>query len=106
MKIKKYIFQSVFICFLTVLAILLYFSFYKYFSFEMFIKYHEFLVLWKDSNYTKTIIIFITTFTFLVSFSLPGSFVMILIGGYLFDTFTGFFINLIGASLGAMRVFI
>ncbi|MDB4191091.1 VTT domain-containing protein [Amylibacter sp.] len=106
MKTKKNIFRVLFLTFFTAIVFLLFFSFYNYFTFDMLMEHHEFLILWKDSNYTKTILIFTATFIFLVSLSLPGSFVMILVGGYLFDTFPGFFINLIGASLGAMLCFI
>ena len=60
----------------------------------------------KDSNKTLISIFFVIFYILIVAFSLPGSTVASITGGFLFGLFFGTFLNVLGASIGATALFI
>ena len=66
----------------------------------------EALIAWRDSNYLLAALIFIAIYIVVVAFSLPGAAVMTLTGGFLFGIFPGALFCVIGATLGAIAIFL
>ena len=60
----------------------------------------------KDSNKTLISIFFVISYILIVAFSLPGSTVASITGGFLFGLFFGTLLNVLGASIGATALFI
>ena len=66
----------------------------------------EALIAWRDSNYLLAALIFVAVYVVIVAFSLPGAAVMTLTGGFLFGIFPGALFCVIGATLGAIAIFL
>nr|WP_323777603.1 TVP38/TMEM64 family protein [Amylibacter sp.] len=64
------------------------------------------LIAWRDSNYMLAALVFTAVYVAVVGFSLPGAAVMTLAGGFLFGIFPGALFCVIGATLGAMAIFL
>jgi len=75
-------------------------------SFDTLKIYREQLLDFKDSNKTLISIFFVISYILIVAFSLPGSTVASITGGFLFGLFFGTFLNVLGASIGATALFI
>ena len=75
-------------------------------SFDTLKIYRVQLLDFKDSNKTLTSIFFVISYILIVAFSLPGSTIASITGGFLFGLFFGTFLNVLGASIGATALFI
>jgi len=64
------------------------------------------LLAFRDSHYAFAVAAFIGTYIVIVAFSLPGATVTTLTGGFLFGLFPGVVFNVIGASIGAVGIFL
>lgn len=74
-------------------------------SFDALRDHRETLIAFRDSNYAVASIIFIGIYIIVVAFSLPGATVMTLTGGFLFAIFPGALYCVIGATVGAIGIF-
>lgn len=77
-----------------------------YLSFETLAGNRERLLAFRDANYVATVAAFIAAYTLIVAFSLPGATIATLTGGFLFATFPGALFNIMGATLGAILIFL
>ncbi|WP_323004971.1 TVP38/TMEM64 family protein [Pseudorhodobacter sp.] len=75
-------------------------------SFVALAENRETLLAFRDTNYLLAVIAFMAGYTVIVGFSLPGATIATLTGGFLFGTFPGVFFNVIGATLGAIAIFL
>ena len=75
-------------------------------SFDTLKIYRVQLLDFKDSNKTLISIFFVISYILIVAFSLPGSTVASITGGFLFGLFFGTLLNVLGASIGATALFI
>ena len=77
-----------------------------YLSFDALRDNREALIAFRDSNYLLTAVIFMLAYMVIVAFSLPGAAIATLTGGFLFGIFPGVLFNLIGATSGAVIIFL
>ncbi len=63
------------------------------------------LITFRDDNYVLTVLGFILAYVLIVGFSLPGASIATITGGFLFGTVLGVLINVSGATLGAIVIF-
>lgn len=75
-------------------------------SFETLRENRETLIAFRDANRTLTVAVFILSYLVIVAFSLPGAAVATLTGGFLFGLFPGVLYNVIGATSGAVVIFL
>lgn len=75
-------------------------------SFETLRDNREALIAWRDANYALAALVFVVLYIVIVAFSLPGAAVMTLAGGFLFGIFPGALFCVIGATLGAICIFL
>ena len=76
------------------------------FIFDLFRNHHNFLSSVVEEWFLISILVFTLGYFLSTAFSLPIGTVLSLIGGYLFDVFYGFISVIIGATLGALILFI
>lgn len=74
-------------------------------SFEALSEHRDRLIAFRDANYLGTVLAFIAAYVVIVAFSLPGATIATLTGGFLFSTFPGALYNVIGATIGAIGIF-
>lgn len=77
-----------------------------YLSFDALRDNREALIAFRDSNYVLTVLVFIAIYVGIVAFSLPGAAIGTLTGGFLFGTALGTVINITGATIGAVLIFL
>ncbi len=77
-----------------------------YLSFDALRDNREALIAYRDENYLLTAVVFILAYVIVVAFSLPGAAIATLTGGFLFGIFPGVLFNLIGATTGAVIIFL
>ncbi|MEY8098853.1 TVP38/TMEM64 family protein [Falsihalocynthiibacter sp. S25ZX9] len=75
-------------------------------SFEALRANHEALVVFRDNNFILTMLGFITIYTLIVTFSLPGAGMSSITGGFLFSLFPGVLLNMTAATIGATLIFL
>jgi len=75
-------------------------------TFEALAQNREALIAFRDANYLLTIVMFLAAYVVIVAFSLPGATIATLTGGFLFATFPGALFNVMGATIGAMAIFL
>ncbi|MCX7286923.1 MAG: VTT domain-containing protein [Rhodobacterales bacterium] len=75
-------------------------------SFETLARHRETLIAFRDAHYLVTVAGFIAAYIAIVALSLPGGTVATLTGGFLFGLFPGVIFNVIGASGGAILIFL
>ena len=75
-----------------------------YLNFQTLADNREALLGFRDANYALTVLAFVGLYAAIVGFSLPGAAVMTLTGGFLYATFPGALLNVIGATLGAIAI--
>jgi uncharacterized membrane protein YdjX (TVP38/TMEM64 family) len=75
-------------------------------SFEALRENREALLAFRDSNIVLTVVLFVAAYVLIVGFSLPGATIATLTGGFLFGTWAGTLINMTGATLGAVVIFL
>ncbi|PIB23935.1 hypothetical protein BFP76_01380 [Amylibacter kogurei] len=77
-----------------------------YLNFETLRDNREALIAWRDGNYFIAALTFIAIYVVVVAFSLPGAAIMTLTGGFLFGIFPGALFNILGATIGAVAIFL
>lgn len=75
-------------------------------SFETFRANHEALLAFRDSHYMFTMLTFVTVYTLIVTFSLPGAGISSIVGGFMFSLFPGVLLNMTAATIGATHIFL
>ena len=75
-------------------------------SFEALRENRQMLIDFRDANPIWSVVVFISIYTLIVAFSLPGATVATLTGGFLFATFPGVLFNIAGATFGASALFL
>ena len=75
-------------------------------SFEALAQNRDSLLAFRDAHYLPTVVIFVTAYVAIVALSLPGGTVATLTGGFLFGLFPGVFFNVLGATVGAILIFL
>lgn len=75
-------------------------------SFGTLARHHEALIAFRDAHYLATVAAFLAAYVAIVALSLPGGTVATLTGGFLFGLFPGVFYNVIGATVGAVLIFL
>lgn len=75
-------------------------------GFETLAQNREALLDFRDSHYLVAVVAFILVYLTIVGCSLPGATAMTLTGGFLFSTFPGTVFNIMGATLGAIAIFL
>ena len=77
-----------------------------YLSFEALRDNREALLALRDSNFALSVLGFIAVYVVVVAFSLPGALIVTLTGGFLFGTVLGTTLNVTGATIGAIFIFL
>lgn len=75
-------------------------------TFDALAAHREALLAFRDAHYGLAVLVFVLAYVGIVAFSLPGATVATLTGGFLFGLFPGVFLNLAGATLGAVLLFL
>ncbi|MFQ6773665.1 TVP38/TMEM64 family protein [Cereibacter sphaeroides] len=75
-------------------------------SFEALAQHREALLAFRDAHYWASVLVFLATYVAVVTFSLPGSLLCTLTGGFLFGLFPGVLYNVAAASVGAVLLFL
>jgi len=88
------------------LAAFLVFGLERYFSFDMIRYNHAELRGWVAAKGPLAALAFLLAYTIVVTFSLPVAMLMTPVGGFLFGMWPGAALSVIGATLGAMLVFL
>ncbi|MBC6443028.1 MAG: TVP38/TMEM64 family protein [Rhodobacteraceae bacterium] len=86
-------------------ALLGYVFLHDFLTFETLSDNRETLIDWRDRNYLLAAVAFIGLYAVVVVFSLPGAAILTLTGGFLFDIFPGSIFCVLGATLGAVGIF-
>ncbi len=91
---------------IILVAIVGFFTLRDYLSFDSLRDNRETILAWRDANFLLAALGFITIYIAIVAFSLPGAAVISLTGGFVFSLFPGVFLNLTGATIGAVLIFL
>ena len=91
---------------IAVVAVVGAFTLRDYLSFDALRDNREALIAFRDSNYVLTALGFMALYMLIVAFSLPGATIATLTGGFLFGLFPGVLFNVIGATAGAVVIFL
>ncbi len=75
-------------------------------SFDALARHREALLAYRDAHYALASLGFILSYTLIVAFSVPGATIATLAGGFLFGVFPGVVFNMMGATFGAVAVFL
>ncbi len=88
------------------LAIFLLLGLDRYFSFEMLARHKATVTAWVAAHRLLAAFAFLLAYAIMVAFSLPVAMVATPVGGFLFGTWAGAGLSAIGATLGAIAVFL
>lgn len=88
------------------LAIFLLLGLDRYFSFEMLARHKAALTAWVAAHRPLAAFAFLLAYAIMVAFSLPVAMVATPVGGFLFGTWAGALLSVIGATLGSIAVFL
>jgi uncharacterized membrane protein YdjX (TVP38/TMEM64 family) len=77
-----------------------------YLSFDALRDNREALIAFRDGNFALTALVFVAVYVLIVAFSLPGSLIATLTGGFLFGTVFGVALNVTSATIGATLIFL
>lgn len=91
---------------LIVLSFFFYFRLDKYVSFESLKNHRQLLLHWTSEHYFLTVSIYILIYIVGVAVSIPGAVFFTLAGGFLFGIWLGTLYVVIGATMGAIILFI
>lgn len=83
-----------------------YFHVNNYLNFQTLKVYHDFLLRWTRQHYLLAVITYIGIYVVLTAVVVPGLIFMTLAGGFLFGLWWGTLYTEIGATLGAMLIFL
>lgn len=75
-------------------------------SFAALAEHRGTLLAFRDAHYAASVALFVLAYAVIVAFSLPGATLATLTGGFLFATFPGALLNVTGATLGAVAIFL
>ena len=73
---------------------------------EAFRTHHSNLAAWVEAEHTRAAIAYVAFYVTLVLFLIPGPFFATLVGGVLFGPLAGTFLTVLGATCGAVLVFV
>ncbi|MEO0914721.1 MAG: TVP38/TMEM64 family protein, partial [Pseudomonadota bacterium] len=76
------------------------------FSFETLAENREALIAWRDGSYVLAALVYMLAYVLVVAFSLPGALIMTLTGGFLFGLVAGSLLTVVGATTGAVAIFL
>ena len=105
MKLSK----KISILFLLIFFLILWITYFlnkDFFQLETFFSNLEFIQKFISQNYLLSIITFLTLYSFLILCNFPLASLLSMINGFLFGTWIGGTISLIGGTLGAFGIFI
>ncbi len=91
---------------LAVAAVIAFVTLRDLISFEALRDNRTALLAFRDENYLVTALGFIAAYIAVVALSLPGAAIATLTGGFLFGLFPGALFNLVGATTGAILIFL
>lgn len=77
-----------------------------YLTFETLRDNREALIAFRDANYGLTALVYVLVYVVMVAFSLPGAVFATLAGGFLFGLWSGTFLTVLAATLGATLLFL
>ena len=77
-----------------------------YLSFEALRDHRQILVAWRSDHFFLLVASFIALYGLMVAISVPGAVWMTISGGFLFGTVTGTAASVVGATLGAVALFL
>ena len=78
----------------------------RYLSIQALKDNKDLLIQWRDENYFMAALLFVGAYGVLSGISVPVGLWMTLAGGFMFGTVAGGFLSLLGASLGAIAIFL
>lgn len=88
------------------IAVFFYFDLGRYLSLEALKQHRDQLLLFTDTHYAVSILLFIAAYIVVAGLALPGAVILTLAGGFLFGSLLGtLFVNL-GATTGAVLAFL
>ena len=73
----------------------------KAITFDDFISNRDQILMFRDSNLTFSVMIFMLIYISVVTFSIPGATVLSVTGGFIFGLEVGLILNIVSATLGA-----
>jgi uncharacterized membrane protein YdjX (TVP38/TMEM64 family) len=91
---------------IAAIALLGAFTLREHLNFEALAENRDALLAFRDGNFLLASLAFIAAYVVIVAFSLPGATIATLTGGFLFGLFPGVLFNVLGATLGAVAVFL
>ncbi|MEP5727736.1 MAG: VTT domain-containing protein [Sulfitobacter sp.] len=91
---------------IAIVAIVGAFTLRDYLSFDSLRDNREALIAFRDDNFVLAIVGFVAIYITIVGFSLPGAAIATLTGGFLFGAVLGTLLNITGATLGAIVIFL
>ena len=75
-------------------------------TFDDFISNRDQILMFRDSNLTFSVMIFILIYISAVTFSIPGATVLSVTGGFIFGLELGLILNVVSATIGATFLFL
>jgi uncharacterized membrane protein YdjX (TVP38/TMEM64 family) len=78
----------------------------EYLSFEALREHRQFLVAWRNDHFLHLVASFIALYGLMVAFSVPGAVWMTISGGFLFGPVAGTAASVVGATIGAVALFL
>ena len=78
----------------------------KAITFDDFISNHDQILMFRDSNLTFSVMIFMLIYISVVTFSIPGATVLSVTGGFIFGLEVGLILNIVSATIGATFLFL
>ena len=105
MKLSKKI-SILFLLIFFVILWIIYFLNKDFFQLETFFSNLDFIQNFISQNYLLSIFTFLTLYSFLILCNFPFASLLSMINGFLFGTWIGGTISLIGGTLGAFGIFI
>jgi len=89
-----------------VLAVIIYFGWYRYLSFASLKKYHDQLLIWTQQHFFVASLSYILIYIVAVATSVPGAVFLTIAGGFLFGIIFGTIYTVIAATIGATLLFL
>ena len=78
----------------------------KAITFDDFISNRDQILMFRDSNLTLSVMIFMLIYISVVTFSIPGATVLSVTGGFIFGLEVGLILNIVSATIGATFLFL
>lgn len=87
-------------------AFTLYYFGSDYLSFAALENNHEALTAWRDNNYVLAVLAYVAIYAVATALSFPGGLALTLTGGFMFGALIGGAFAVIGATIGAVAIFL